>query len=296
MINNSVCCVIVTYNIGERFYNCFNAIYNQVEKVVIVDNGSTEETLKILHEISNNTTAEVIYNEENIGIASALNKGIEFGLQQKYNWILTMDHDSKATRNMINVMLECYEKISCEDKNKIGSLFPVHIEPARLDKSDIIESRSELGFKYTNYDIASGNLIKTEVFRKISLFDEKMFIDLVDTEFSLRLSENNIKMIQVLGAKLIHTLGDYKEIKTPFGKFTVSNHSPIRRYYITRNRLYVWNRYGNGNNPLIEDDKKANLKEIVKLFLVESNKFEKMKMIFKAHKDYKKGIMGKIRE
>lgn len=292
MINNSVCCVIVTYNIGERFYNCFNAIYNQVEKVVIVDNGSTEETLKILDEISNNTAAKVIYNEENIGIASALNKGIEFGLQQKYNWILTMDHDSKATKNMIKVMLDCYSNLEEEFKEQIGSIFPVHIEPVKLKDCE----SADLGFKYVNYEIASGNLVKSDIFKKLSLFNEELFIDLVDTEFCLRLGENNIKMIQVLGAKLIHTLGDFKELKTPFGKFTVSNHSPIRRYYITRNRLYVWDRYRSSNNPLIEDDKKANLKEIVKLFLVESNKFKKMKMIVKAHKDYKKGIMGKIRE
>ena len=48
MINNSVCCIIVTYNIGDKFNTCYDAIAKQVEKVIVVDNGSNEETIKAI--------------------------------------------------------------------------------------------------------------------------------------------------------------------------------------------------------------------------------------------------------
>lgn len=138
MINNSVCCVIVTYNIGERFYNCFNAIYNQVEKVIIVDNGSTEETLKVLKELESNTTATIIYNSENLGIAAALNKGVKFAEKNNYKWILTMDNDSISTEFMVEGMLNTYNSIERMMKKK------------RLQAFFLITLRMELLLKKKN--------------------------------------------------------------------------------------------------------------------------------------------------
>ena len=51
MEQNSVCGIIVTYNIGNNLYKCFNSIEGQVEKLVIVDNGSNKETIDVLKEI-----------------------------------------------------------------------------------------------------------------------------------------------------------------------------------------------------------------------------------------------------
>ena len=63
MKQNSVCGIIVTYNIGNNFYKCFNSVRDQVEKVIIVDNGSDEDTTSVLKNIKkNNNHVEVIYN------------------------------------------------------------------------------------------------------------------------------------------------------------------------------------------------------------------------------------------
>ena len=49
----------------------------------------------------------VIYLNENKGIASALNKGIDYSIKKGYQWVLTLDHDSIVTEDMINNMLSC---------------------------------------------------------------------------------------------------------------------------------------------------------------------------------------------
>ena len=56
MKQNSVCGIIVTYNIGNNFYKCFNSVRDQVEKVIIVDNGSDEDTTSVLKNIKKNNT------------------------------------------------------------------------------------------------------------------------------------------------------------------------------------------------------------------------------------------------
>ena len=64
-MKNKVCCIVVTYNIGYSFYKCFNSIINQVDKVVIVDNGSGDETQKVLKDLQKNNKTHIIYNNEN---------------------------------------------------------------------------------------------------------------------------------------------------------------------------------------------------------------------------------------
>ena len=92
MKQNSVCGIIVTYNIGNDFYKCFNSVRDQVEKVIIVDNGSDEDTTSVLKNIKkNNNHVEVIYNKENLGIGHALNQGVELALENKARRVISLN-------------------------------------------------------------------------------------------------------------------------------------------------------------------------------------------------------------
>ena len=95
-------------------------------------------------------------------------------------------------------------------------------------------------------------------------------------------------------AILYHNLGNTK-IKKIFGKnMYCTHHNAIRRYYITRNRFYTWKKYKKYDFYELKKDKKAFLKEIVKIILLEEEKYIKVKMMFKGYKDYKKNRYGKL--
>ena len=129
MEQNSVCGIIVTYNIGNNLYKCFNSIEGQVEKLVIVDNGSNKETIDVLKEIEkNNNHVEVIYNENNLGIGKALNQGVEVAIKNNFQWVLTMDNDSEATTSMVEIMINTYNKAINDGRKNIVSIFPTYIE------------------------------------------------------------------------------------------------------------------------------------------------------------------------
>lgn len=289
-----VAAIIISYNPDNNLLDSVNLLVNQVEKIIIVDNGSESEkkrNINLIKEIDKQKI-EAIFNEENLGIATALNIGVRKALSQGYNWILTMDQDSKASSNMVEKMLEVYNKIDERERKEILSIFPNFVD----ERIQSIEENSNMNsYEYVDADITSGNLLRAEVFDKVGFFDDSLFIDLVDTDFCMRLNEENIKMIKVRDAILYHSLGESQTVKSIFGKFNTSNHSALRRYYMTRNRFYTWEKYKDLNSFTLNRDKKLFKKEFIKIILGEKDKINKIKMVFKGYKDYKKGIRGKLK-
>lgn len=289
-----VAAIIISYNPDNNLLDSIKLLINQVEKIIIVDNGSESEKKKNINLIKdiNNEKIKVIFNQENLGIATALNIGVKDALKQGYNWILTMDQDSKVSSNMIEKMFEVYSTIDESERKDILSIFPNFVD----ERIQSIEENSEMNaYEYVDADITSGNLLKAEVFDKVGFFDDSLFIDLVDTDFCMRLNEENIKMIKVRDAILYHSLGESQTVKSIFGKFNTSNHSALRRYYMTRNRFYTWEKYKDLNSFTLNRDKKLFKKEFIKIILGENDKINKIKMVFKGYKDYKKGIRGKLK-
>ena len=283
---SKVAAIIVSYNPDKNLLDSVNLLISQVEKIIIVDNGSIEEKRKDISSIKDidNERIEVIFNEENLGIATALNIGVREALKQGFNWILTMDQDSKASKDMVEKMFEVYNNIDKKERKSILSIFPNFVD----ERIQSIEENSVMNtYEYVDADITSGNLVKAEVFDKVGFFDDSLFIDLVDTDFCMRLNEKNIKMIKVRDAILYHSLGESQSVKSIFGKFNTSNHSALRRYYMTRNRFYIWEKYKDLNSFTLNRDKKLFKKEFIKIILGEKDKVNKIKMVFKGYKDYK---------
>ena len=289
---NSICAIIVTYNCDKNFYSCFASVYNAVSKVVIVDNGSREETLSILYDIKKKFDIELILNKENLGIASALNKGANYAIENNFDWIITLDHDSKLTNEMIGKMLNTYYSIGDEERNKIASIVPIYLEESMVNNTCYLNKKDK--YEYIENGITSGNIVKVSVIRNIGFCEEKLFIDYVDYDFCCKLIEHGYKIIQVNEAILLHNLGETKRLYFFGKKVEFSNHSYIRRYYITRNRLFVWNRYKNITPNFIKLDKISSIKELVKIILFEKDKLLKLRMILKGYHDYKNNIYGKI--
>lgn len=290
-----VCCIIVTYNIGRDFYKCFNSIYEQVEKVVIVDNGSDEETIGVLNDIEKeNDDVIVIYNKDNLGIATALNQGIKYAIENNYQWILTMDNDSESTKNMVQVMMKVYESLELEDKESVVSIFPSYIEKGYGQYENIKYSDlTNLKYEFIEAEITSGNLVKTKVFKELGLLEDKLFIDLVDVEICLRILKNKFKMIKCEGGILLHSLGNSTKRRVLTKEVAVTNHSTLRRYYITRNRFEIWKMYKELDCKYLKNSKKDFIKEAATIILFEKNKIEKVKAMVQGINDYRKNKFGK---
>lgn len=276
---NDIITVIVTYNVGDSFRNNIDKIKEVVSEIIVVDNGSNEQTINMLREIENDFT--LISLGENKGIAYALNKGIECGLEKGCKWILTLDHDSIPKKDMLDKMLEVYSSLSEEEKDNIVMITPQHVEEKNSETPN-----NSLQYEYVLTEITSGALTKAGYYNKNN-YDEKLFIDLVDHDFCLGIYRNGYKIIRVNESILLHNLGE-SEVKNIFGfKVTPTNHSSIRRYYMSRNRQYIWYKYKNDFKDWVMKDKIRAINEIIKIILFEENKLEKLKMIYIGIKDYR---------
>lgn len=228
---NSVAAVIITYNVENDFKKRINKLKGKVDEIIVVDNGSKDKTISMLKELERETT--IIYLEENKGIAYALNKGINYSIKKGYNWILTLDHDSIITDDMIKNMLNCYESFDEDFKEKVAMLVPIHVEEKEYkSNASSITQVSSVSYMEVLTEITSGALTKAEIYKNIGMYDERLFIDLVDHDYCLYLNKKGFKIIQVKSAILIHNLGESVKKSLLGLKMTPTNHSPLRRYYM----------------------------------------------------------------
>lgn len=285
-MQSNICAVIVTYNPKEELIDNINRLLNQVNEIIIVDNSIDSKENIILDNLKK---VHIIKNNINLGIAKALNIGVKIAKDKKYKWIMTLDQDSLITENMIDIMMNTYNKL--ENKEKIMIIAPRSVEKTfnkfNDDKIEVEEVITE---------ITSGNIVKSILFDKIGFFEEKLFIDLVDHEMCLRVNMAGLKIIKVNKAILLHSLGETKYNNFLWKKVSTTNHSPVRRYYMARNRIYVWGKYEKNFPNWVRNDKKLFINEIIRIILFEKEKRKKIKLIIKGIKDGLGGCFGEYKE
>lgn len=222
--------VIVSYNPDDKIIRCYNSIKEQVNKVIIIDNFSNDEKSKIyLKQISNKV--EIIYNDKNCGIAKALNQAAKYAVDEGYKWLLTLDQDSEILPNTYNLMLSSYERMY--DKEKTMLIAPRFKKRTEYEKQNLLIQ--DIIWEKEALIITSGSLIKTKIFKQIGFFEEKLFIDRVDFDFSFRINTNGF--LTKIAQNVFFICEFAKEDKK--NSFTVTNYSAERRFYITRNTVYL---------------------------------------------------------
>lgn len=288
----SIGAVIVSYNCDLNILNSINRIKDKVEKIVIVDNGSEERSKNILKNIKE-SKVEIIYNMQNLGIATALNIGVKKCINYKCKWILTLDQDSICEDNMIQNMLRYYYSLDIRKREKVGILAPKHIKvlDTKTDKF-ILDYSGDITGTEIVAEITSGNLVNVDVFEKCGYFKEELFIDYVDFEYCLRIRKYGFKIFIINEAILVHTLGVPKKIRFLNKQLVYSTHSEIRHYYIARNRLYVWQNYFKKEFWWIFIDFVKMNRDFIKLIILEDNTLKKLKYVKLGVFDHFKGRYG----
>jgi len=296
MVEN-ICAVVITYNPdSSSFKKCLSTYENQVREVIIVDNGSNPDFLDDLKDICNKGNITVIYNEENLGIATALNIGVKEAIKKGYDWIITFDHDSEATENMVSKMFQVYKERLVN--KKVGIIAPNYVD-ANTGEYSVFVQKKGIGFKRIRcsgdyiealFVITSGSLFHKSIFEEVGYFEDDLFIDYVDNEFCLRLQNRGFGIYVITDALMLHRLGERKIHKFGPVKIVPTNHSIIRKYYIERNRIYNYKKYGMRNISWFMFDILACVYDIFKVLLFEKDRMKKLKYIFKG---FYHGFIGK---
>ena len=202
---------------------------NQLNKLYIFDN-SEPSSIEVQKDLANlKIPFEYITTGTNEGISKRLNEAADKAIQEGFDFLLTMDQDSSFDSGVFDQYLQLVDACSKENVAQFG----VNCDPKHIPISDIPFNADSL--------ITSGTILNLAVFQKVGKFDEKLFIDFVDVEYSLRASYMGYQNIIFSNVIMKHALG-YLKLGRSFKNFKKTLrilHSPIRVYYIIRNGLYL---------------------------------------------------------
>lgn len=189
----NICC----YNSSKYLRDTLDSILNQTYKnweIVIIDDGSTDNTSDIINEYINKDIPIKFYKQNNKGFANARNKALEMS---SYNWIVIIDHDDMCFTDRLEKHLK---QIKDDPDCKLFFGDTIHTY-----KSDYIDNHLRK-FNFNNISLTKMNaaysLLKYGCFidsesvifdknsaKKINGFNEN-YKYLADYDFFIKMGEN----------------------------------------------------------------------------------------------------------
>jgi rhamnosyltransferase len=236
---------------------------------------------------------------ENLGLASAQNFGIEKAKLLGAEYVLMLDQDSLPAPDMVSRLLEAITTLQDQgllvaavgprytDQNQRNLRPFVRIRGLCVKRFDCESSDQTV---QVDHLISSGSLIPIAVLDAIGGMREELFIDYVDTEWSLRASRMGYRLFGVCNATMRHSLGD-RPCRV-FGSY-LPIHSPLRHYYLFRNAVWLY------RQDWISWNWKAAilwsiLFKLVFFSIVPRNRLSQVQMIFRGFLDGLRGRMGRL--
>lgn len=274
-IGKKVCGIVVSFIPDiKTFKHNLKVLQSQLDHIIIIDNTPSSEfdlCEQIQNLVKDTENITLFQNKSNLGIARALNQGITTAIKKGYNYITTFDQDSYPEKGMVNALLNFYDTIDSD--------FAI-LSPQSIDKFETVKKVKTA--QIVDKAITSGMLFKSDIIKKCGLMEEEMFIDYVDFEYCLRFRKMGGLIYLVPGPRLVHRLGSIEEFKFLNKMFWPTNHSAFRRYFITRNRIYVWKKYFTNFPKWILRDVKFFVIETALIILAEKDKLNKLLSILKG--------------
>ncbi len=211
--------IILNWNSFEVTLACLLSLrkldYNNVE-VVVVDNGSVDFSADKLAEAA--PEIRLIRNPTNLGFAAGCNVGMRNALSRGADYVLLLNNDTIVAPDFLSQLVRV-----AESDSKIGALNPKILF---FDRPDLLNYAGGVHKRWRLYPITIGLfqrddgrydeirevsfltgcalLIKSEVVRKIGVFEEVYFHFYEDVEWSLRAVQAGYKGVYVPTAKIWH--------------------------------------------------------------------------------------------
>jgi GT2 family glycosyltransferase len=254
--------VILNFNGWKDTIECIESIRKisipkdiKIETVVI-DNASINDSVDEIKKVINNEI--LIVNKANLGFAAGNNVGIRHALETGADYIMLLNNDTLVHRDLIKELVliledegiggvvpkiyfaKGYEFQKRYKNSELGKV--IWYAGGKMDWENLIGKNigvDEVDHgqfnERTDTELATGCcfLIRSDVLRKIGLFDEKYFLYYEDADLSERIKKAGYKIAYQPKAVLWH-----KNAGSSGG-----SGSALQDYYITRNRLLFGMKY-----------------------------------------------------
>lgn len=269
--------VVVWFNPTVKEVENIKSYVGFLQNLYVVDNSANNNASLLAELTSQSDKIHYLPNLDNLGIATALNRGCKMARENGYQWILTMDQDSSFSREEMSEFIASFESKKVED-------------PSIAVFTPLTNDFQPKG--YADRVITSGNLLSLEAYDKIGGFDDTLFIDEVDHDLCYKLTDNGYKIFSFSHIYMQHKIGDGRIHKFLFPRqLYVMHHGAVRKYYIVRNRFVLRDRFPDFTN----DYTKFNIQLLLGVIFFEEQKLLKLRYMLKGYRDYKNNRLGKMR-
>ncbi|MBA7603140.1 hypothetical protein ES703_10244 [subsurface metagenome] len=215
-------------------------------RVLIVDNGSTNDSVKILAKKFPNI--EILETGKNLGYAGGNNRGIEKAIANEAEYVFILNNDTKVDKNFLQPLVQ-----AMEGDKQIGITGGTVYY---YDNPDVIHNMGGYTSLYTGNSQTFGlnaldrgqfnnakevpqccggaMLIRASLIREIGGFNEKFFIYYDEPDICFRTKKAGYKVTFAPGSKIYHKIGRDS-----------SRESGLSNFYGLRNRIWIERMYAN---------------------------------------------------
>ena len=198
--------IIITYNNLIYTKLCLKSVLEKTDypnyEIIIVDNGSKNETIDYLKDISQkNENITCIFNKENLGFAKANNIGIN---ASNGHYIVLLNNDTIVTKGWISGLIR-----NLETEDKIGIVGPVTnniSNEAKINVSYNLNEIDRFAYDYTTTNFGKKFeikvlamfcvMLKKQIVEEIGMLDESFEIGMFeDDDYSERIKAAGYKVI-----------------------------------------------------------------------------------------------------
>jgi GT2 family glycosyltransferase len=226
-------------------------------EVIVVDNGSTNESVKILSTKFPKLT--ILETKQNLGFSGGNNVGIKYALDRKYDYVWLLNNDTFVDKNALSSMLNeldkypnCivgskiyfapghefhYDKYQLSERGKViwyaggiidwDNMYGFHKGVDKIDTGQFEQAED------TDFITGCSMMIPNYVIQTVGLLDEKLFIYLEDLDYCIRAKKFGFRLRFIPKSVLWHINAGS----------TAKPGNELHEYYLTRNRLVVGLRY-----------------------------------------------------
>ncbi|MCK9150787.1 glycosyltransferase family 2 protein [Methanobacterium alcaliphilum] len=239
---NDISVVIVTYNHRDYIENCLNSLDLNNLEVIVVDNGSTDGTLELVHD--NFPQIKLIVPEENLGYGMGNNRGVQHCHRQ---FLVILNPDTKVFKDSLEKLVQPLTQESNivttpkilfydgGDVNTCGNI--LHFTGLAFTRG--LGESSDLHVENEKINAISGACfaMKRKDYDKIGGFDSNFLVYMEDVEFSWRAGSMGYSIYLITDSKICH---DYQ-----------LNVSPEKIYHLEKGRYIILRKYFNIKERII---------------------------------------------
>lgn len=284
----TIVAVVPVFGAPPELPRTVSALAAQVDHVVLVDDGSgTAAPMRF------GPGVEVVSLAENSGIAAALNVAIEHARARHATHVLTLDQDSSLDDGHVARLLAVLEAAEARGDRPAGAA-PGVVGGARV----LVGAGGE------PFDpIQSGQLVPMRVFDELGGFRAELFIDAVDSEFTVRARAAGYRYVMDEQLSMAHALGEAVPLQV-FGRPLVVlgrqrhvlYHSPARTYYMVRNSVWLSRRYGAGDRRWMRRRNRKMAELVIGSTLLAPDRWAQLAAVRAGWRHGRRGALGRIPE